>query len=104
MSAADVPLIAVGNPVPDFPNAACRDQDVEMFYPPSGGGGPAITKAAKRICGRCDDRIACLEWGLANETFGIWGGTTIAERTKIRRRIKARDLLRAASQQQSQAS
>ncbi len=68
-------------------DAACRDIDPELFFPP-GSTGDAIENiaAAKAICGQCAVRAECLEFALsANQADGIWGGTTEEERRRLRR-------------------
>jgi WhiB family redox-sensing transcriptional regulator len=39
---------------------------------------------AKAMCLRCPVRQVCLDHALRHENFGVWGGTTPAERDKIR--------------------
>lgn len=44
---------------------------------------------AKAICARCPVRIPCLNWALAHPwEMGVWGGTTEAERIRMRRSQK----------------
>lgn len=39
---------------------------------------------AKRFCKQCPVRVECLEYALdAEESHGIWGGTTVRERDRI---------------------
>lgn len=68
-------------------DALCAQVATEMFFPEKGGS----TKDAKRICGDCPVREACLEYALENgERFGIWGGLSERERRAlIRARRKA---------------
>lgn len=47
---------------------------------------PEVT-LAKSVCGSCIHKQECLQWGLKHERFGIWGGLTDSERTKIRNRL-----------------
>jgi WhiB family transcriptional regulator, redox-sensing transcriptional regulator len=61
--------------------AACRGLDPELFY---AEGGASVAKA-KGICAQCPLRPKCLEWAIAREEFGVWGGTTARERAAIRR-------------------
>ncbi len=45
-----------------------------------------LRQEAKRICGMCPIRTACLEYALDNdERFGVWGGLSEKERLEIRR-------------------
>jgi len=66
---------------PFLENAACRGNDPELFYAEGGG---SVAKA-KSICAECSLRPKCLEWAIAREEFGVWGGTTARERAAIRR-------------------
>jgi WhiB family redox-sensing transcriptional regulator len=69
--------------------ASCRTVDTAVFFPSSGES----YAPAKAICSRCPVRVACLEDALAWEAtarlgsrHGMAGGTTPAERTRMRRR------------------
>ncbi|MDX3095571.1 WhiB family transcriptional regulator [Streptomyces sp. ME01-24h] len=68
--------------------AACREEDPELFFPISGSGpGLAQIAEAKAVCLRCPVTRQCLAWALtAGRLDGIWGGTTEAERRTIQRR------------------
>ncbi len=62
--------------------ALCAQTDPEAFFPEKGGS----TRDAKRVCGRCEVRDACLEYALANdERFGIWGGLSERERRRLKK-------------------
>lgn len=62
--------------------AKCADLDPEVFFPGPNGD----TATPKAVCHDCPVRLACLEHAIANdERHGIWGGTTIHERRRIRR-------------------
>lgn len=69
--------------------AACRGVDVDLFFPTAAQEG---AEAAKAICEGCPVRVECLEAALERrEEHGVWGGTTVEERTRIRRqRARAR--------------
>lgn len=61
-------------------DALCAQTDPEVFFPEKGGS----TRDAKKICGACMVRSACLEYALENqERFGIWGGLSERERRKL---------------------
>lgn len=65
--------------------AACQKVDPELFYPASieaTGRSPEQTLApARAVCRRCEVRKECLDWALEHrEQWGVWGGTTWAER------------------------
>lgn len=70
------------DPDPTFRDAPCTRTDPDVFFP-SPGGDP---RPAKRICGSCPDlvRRACLRYALTEDMPGVWGGTTRAERARMR--------------------
>jgi WhiB family redox-sensing transcriptional regulator len=75
------------DPWPD--RAACKAANPAIFFPP-GEDNRSIDRqpdysAAKAICATCDVRAECAAAG-ANERYGVWGGTTPAERGAVRRR------------------
>lgn len=63
---------------PDWPDAACRDADPELFFHPDGEAGKARrerTEAAQAYCRTCRIQADCLQFALATlQDFGIWGG------------------------------
>lgn len=62
--------------------ASCAHTDPEVFFPEKGDS----TKQAKKICSSCDVTRQCLEYALDNdEQFGIWGGLSEQERSKLRK-------------------
>lgn len=64
---------------------SCKDADPDLFFPERGSPGDS----AKRVCVTCPVRIECLEYALANgERYGVWGGLTERERTRLRRRAR----------------
>jgi len=66
--------------------AACQDSDPDLFFP-DGIAGPALRQVeeAKEICRACPVQAACLAWALEHGVgFGVWGGTTEAERRAFR--------------------
>jgi WhiB family redox-sensing transcriptional regulator len=68
-------------------NAACRDEDPELFFP-LGDSGPALLQIqdAKAVCNTCDVSRDCLTWALeSGQDSGIWGGMSEAERRSLRR-------------------
>lgn len=76
-------------------DAACNGLDTNLFHPNFHSthlkSWRAIEKA-KTICRGCPVRIPCLEEALRYEAadghlmWGVWGGTTPQERSRIRRR------------------
>ncbi len=74
--------------------ARCQEVGTGPFFPARGGNQVEVAQA-KAVCARCPVRVRCLEYSLAYEarpdTFGRWGifgGTTPAERRGIARSRK----------------
>jgi WhiB family transcriptional regulator, redox-sensing transcriptional regulator len=88
-------MTAIDNRAEWWSDAACLPADPELFFPVS-SLGPALRQVAqaKAICARCPIQQACLGYALdAGPVQGIWGGTTEAERRRLRhreRRARAR--------------
>jgi WhiB family redox-sensing transcriptional regulator len=62
--------------------ALCAQTGADFFFPEPGSS----VREAKRICGMCEMRPACLEYALTNdERFGVWGGLSEKERLELRR-------------------
>ncbi|GGT05475.1 hypothetical protein GCM10010254_27190 [Streptomyces chromofuscus] len=62
--------------------ALCAQTGADFFFPEPGSS----VREAKRICGLCEMRTACLDFALANdERFGVWGGLSEKERLQLRR-------------------
>lgn len=62
---------------------ACRDMPPDMFFPLAADSQEA--RDAKTVCSVCPVQAECREWGLANESQGIWGGLDESARRSIRR-------------------
>lgn len=69
--------------MPDLSDGNCRGLDPQMFFPEQ--GDHVGSQAARAVCHGCPCRDACLEWAIAHESSGIWGGTTETERRRIRK-------------------
>lgn len=66
--------------------ARCRDADPGLFF--SIGKGAEATRqtlAAKALCAACRVQHRCLNYALATEQEGVWGGTTEGDRRALRR-------------------
>ena len=77
--------------------AACRDEDPELFFP-IGNTGPAIAQIeeAKAVCARCPVATPCLQWAIeSGQDAGVWGGLSEDERRALKRRA-ARNRARMA--------
>ena len=70
---------------PWLEDALCTETDPEAFFPEHG----EQNHDAKRVCGACPVVAECLAFALAgNVGYGVWGGTTAAERYKLRRVLR----------------
>jgi WhiB family redox-sensing transcriptional regulator len=69
----------------DFSQAACTEEDTDIFFPEN-GDVKGKTELAKAICASCPIAVQCLQFAIANEELGIWGGTTAEERKRFKRR------------------
>lgn len=81
-----VPPVAphrIVTPLPWMAQADCRDWPVDVFFPEPWSGENG--RLAKSICAECPVRETCAEHGIANETYGIWGGLSERERRRIRK-------------------
>jgi len=67
-----------------YEQAACRDLDPDRFDYDPDTDAPAKAEAAKGVCAGCAVRDACLDFALerpaADDTTGVYGGLTPAER------------------------
>ncbi len=68
----------------------CTRHDPELFFAGSEPGRPGTDDSrvadAKAVCATCDVQHACLQVALDNgENYGVWGGTTPAERRELLR-------------------
>ncbi|MEU6277041.1 WhiB family transcriptional regulator [Streptomyces populi] len=73
-------------------SASCRTVDPDLFFP-IGSTGPALLQIqeAKAVCAGCPVREECLRWALdTDQTVGVWGGTSEAERRALARRRSRR--------------
>lgn len=87
-------LRPVDIPYPRFNNPACRGMSIQDFYP-----GTLSQRASERkaemekinrtlaVCKSCPEQEKCLDYALAAEPYGIWGGTTEGEREYLRVRL-----------------
>jgi WhiB family transcriptional regulator, redox-sensing transcriptional regulator len=65
--------------------AACRGDDLDLFFPQRGVA--ATTMAwARKVCAGCPVRLECHDFAEADaEIIGVWDGTTKQERQASRR-------------------
>ncbi|MER6396598.1 MULTISPECIES: WhiB family transcriptional regulator [unclassified Kitasatospora] len=91
-----------GDDNPWHTGAACRRDEVGLFFAPSKEPTAARLsreEQAKQVCARCPVLLECREHALAQpEPYGVWGGLTAAERRVVlaRRRRRETDLHEAA--------
>lgn len=80
-------MMASEQPRPDHwrTRAACRGEDINLFFPGQG----AVVGPAKKICDTCPVRRQCIEDDLAAvealqvRTFGVRGGLTARARRDL---------------------
>jgi WhiB family redox-sensing transcriptional regulator len=85
-------------------HAGCRFEDLDLFFPAGAGVSLSDIQAAKVVCHDCPVRDACLQFALeTNQQDGIWGGTTEAERRRVRRAWLADRRRQAQRQAQAEA-
>lgn len=66
----------------------CASTDPDAFFPdPESPNSVEMAKLAKKTCSTCFYKDECLEWALKSDEIGIWGGTTEAERRRMKRGI-----------------
>ena len=70
-----------------FEQGACQGIDTSIFYPDKDVFTHDEERMFQRMCTDCPIMMACLEWALVHERYGVWGGTTPAQRSRIRRSI-----------------
>ncbi|MER5767307.1 WhiB family transcriptional regulator [Streptomyces sp. NPDC001985] len=66
--------------------AACTDEDPELFFPVSNlGPGADQVARARRVCERCPVAQACLDWAVrTGQRTGVWGGVPATQRRSVR--------------------
>lgn len=67
--------------------AACRDRPELDWFPESQSAQElAMAEMAKEVCRCCPVAQECLDYALdSGEKFGIWGGSSSRERSRLRR-------------------
>ncbi|SDT64673.1 WhiB family transcriptional regulator, redox-sensing transcriptional regulator [Streptomyces sp. TLI_053] len=90
------PAQPAGEDSPWHTAAACRRDEVGLFFAPSKEPTAARLsreEQAKQVCARCPVLLACREHALAQpEPYGVWGGLTAAERRVVLARRRRRDV------------
>lgn len=78
----------------DFEDPLCAEVGTDVFFArdleeeKGNRKGYENYKEAREICKRCEHIVECAEWGIKYEQYGMWGGLTPAERSKIRRKTQ----------------
>ena len=70
---------------PRFPRhlaatAICAGEDPSIFFPAHGDPGVA----ARNVCANCPVQMDCLEYAIAADKWGIWGGWDRDQRRALR--------------------
>ena len=72
----------------EFEDPLCAQSGGDFWFPEPGLGSTQEAVFARSICGKCIHQSECAEWGIRNETYGIWGGLSEFQRKQIRRTRK----------------
>jgi hypothetical protein len=67
-----------------FENARCKGKPVELFFPTKRSNPGAY----KKFCSSCPIQEFCLEFSLAFNSYGIWGGLTRSQRNRLPKAVK----------------
>lgn len=67
----------------NYEEPKCAEVGGDFWFPEKAEDSTEI-RMAKQLCVSCTHKKECLEWGINNEMFGIWGGLTSKERQRIR--------------------
>lgn len=71
-------------PIPSGVRTPCADNPDLMF--PTRKVAPKKVEEAKKVCGRCEFQVGCLEWALENDEEGVWSATDEDDRRAIHKR------------------
>jgi WhiB family redox-sensing transcriptional regulator len=79
--------LALAEAIREHGEPPCATTDPEMYYPPKGMQASVEIRMAKALCEGCPVKTECLTYALsAGEVYGIWGGLTANERSRMRRK------------------
>ena len=71
-----------------FEGASCSGIDTNYFFPSDENGGTSSEyRLTKRICNGCVWKEECLTYALHYKVTGIWGGTTLNQRDRLRKQL-----------------
>ena len=70
-------------------HALCRGMDIDIFFAEDEWFHISKENQQKhetglKVCNKCPVRDACKTWAIESRVRGTWGGTTYAERRKLR--------------------
>lgn len=71
----------------DMERAACKTANPEVFFADANERDKVAE--AKSYCGICPVVMQCLTYAIKNDEYGVWGGTTLTERLKVRNNPRA---------------
>lgn len=63
----------------------CASIDTELFFLPDDIGVSRYPKLLAGICASCEVKTECLEYALKWDVLGWWGGTSEADRRRLRK-------------------
>jgi len=80
-------------PLPKLSKPACHGHNPELWFAvlrrdakaPERRQAKFNSEKAIKICSSCESQAQCLDYAVKAEPFGIWGGTTEAERMYMRK-------------------
>ena len=67
--------------------ANCIGIDVNMFFTEDGSSTFAEENLLKRTCEACPVKSECLDYALNHAVLGWWGGTSEAQRKRLRQKL-----------------
>jgi WhiB family redox-sensing transcriptional regulator len=74
-------------PPPNAQLALCAQTNPDLFFPDD--TDREMLSKARQVCARCPVRVECLTYAVESfgktSDWGIWGGSTKFDRTKMRR-------------------
>jgi hypothetical protein len=65
----------------------CESIDTELFFLPDTPGATRYPTVLAGICASCEAKTECLEYALKWDVDGYWGGTTEADRRRLREEL-----------------
>lgn len=71
--------------LPNFAGGKCVGADPNLFFPDT----MAQAREAVALCNTCPLIEQCLNWAMAHEDHGIWGGKTARQRARMRKGEKS---------------